>query len=98
RPTEMDTVMTATARFVRPSARPLRVLLADDNHDSTDSLAELLGLAGYEVRGCYGGGAVPPRAERFRPAGCVLEVRMRVLEGWKVAALLRAWAGGRVLL
>ena len=90
--------MTAAIRLVHPSARPLRVLLADDNHDSTDSLAELLRLAGCEVAVCYNGGAVLPLAEQFRPDVCVLDVRMPVLDGWKVAPLLRAWAGERPLL
>jgi DNA-binding response OmpR family regulator len=83
---------------VRPLRRPLRVLLADDNRDSTDSLAELLRLSGCDVRGCYDGGAVLPLAASFRPDACVLDVRMPVLDGWAVAPLLRAWAGGRPLL
>jgi len=90
--------MTAPAQFVHPSARPLRVLLADDNHDCTDSLAQLLSLAGCEVQVCYNGGAVLTLAEYFRPDVCVLDVRMPVLDGWKVAPQLRAWAGERLLL
>ena len=91
--------MTAPAvRFVHPSSRPLRVLLADDNRDSTDSLAELLRLAGCEVEVCYDGGAVLALAEEFRPDVCVLDVRMPILDGWKVAPLLREWAGERMLL
>ena len=90
--------MTAAIRFAHPSSRPLRVLLADDNRDSTDSLAELLRIAGCEVEVCYDGGAVLALAEQFRPDVCVLDVRMPVLDGWKVAPLLRAWAGERPLL
>jgi CheY-like chemotaxis protein len=90
--------MMAAIRFVHPSTRSLRVLLADDNHDSTDSLAELLRLSGCEVEVCYDGGAVLPLAEQFRPDVWVLDVRMPVLDGWKVAPLLREWAGGRLLL
>ncbi len=90
--------MMALEQFVHPSTRPLRVLLADDNHDSTDSLAQLLDIAGYEVRVCYDGGAVIPLAELFRPDVCIIDVRMPVLDGWKVATLLRAWAGERLLL
>jgi CheY-like chemotaxis protein len=86
------------AQFLHPVARTLRVLLADDNHDSTDSLAELLGLVGYDVRGCYDGGAVLPLAKRFRPDACVLDVGMPVLDGWEVGVRLRAWAGERPLL
>ena len=90
--------MAALAQFVHPSTRPLRVLLADGNHDSTDSLAELLFLTGCKVQGCYDGGAVLPLAEQFRPDACVLDLRLPVLDGWTLAPLLRAWAGGRLLL
>ena len=90
--------MTAPARLIHPSARALRVLIADDNCDSTDSLAELLRLVRCDVATCYDGGAVLALAEQFRPDVCVLDVRMPVLDGWKVAPLLREWAAGRLLL
>jgi two-component system, OmpR family, response regulator len=85
-------------QFTHPRTRPLRVLVADDNCDAADSLAELLELAGCRVRACYDGGAVLPLAEEFRPDVCVLDVRMPVLSGWAVARRLREWAGGRPLL
>ena len=90
--------MTALPTFAHPAARPLRVLLADDNRDSTDTLAMLLEIAGCEVRVCYDGGAVLPLAEEFRPDVCVLDVWMPVLDGWRVAPLLRGWAADRPLL
>ncbi len=91
--------MTATAvRFAHPVARPLRVLLADDNRDCADSLAELLELAGCDVRVCYGGPDVLPLAERFRPDVCVLDLWMPTVNGWECAERLRTWAGDRLLL
>jgi len=90
--------MMAPIRLIHPSRRRLRVLLADDNRDSTDSLAELFRLHRCSVRTCYDGGAVLPVAEQFRPDVCVLDIRMPVLHGWAVAPLLRAWAGERALL
>ncbi len=78
--------------------RPLRVLVADDNADATDSLALLLQLAGCAVEVSYEGLAVGPTAERFRPDVCVLDVRMPGLDGWEVARRLRAGAGGAGLL
>jgi CheY-like chemotaxis protein len=85
-------------QFVHPSTRPLRVLLADDNRDSTDSLAELLMIVGCDVCKCYDGGEARRSADEFRPDVCILDVRMPVLDGWKVASRLRAWAGERPLL
>jgi two-component system, sensor histidine kinase len=78
--------------------RPLRVLVADDNADATDSLAQLLELAGCAVAVAYEGFAVVPVADRFRPDVCVLDIRMPGLDGWEVARRLRAGAGGAGLL
>jgi DNA-binding response OmpR family regulator len=73
-------------------------LVADDNRDAADSLAELLKLVGCEVRTCYDGAAVLPLAELFRPDVCVLDLWMPKLDGWKVAESLREWAGEQLLL
>lgn len=83
---------------VHPCARKLRVLVADDDCDCTDSLVELLNLLGCNASGCYDSGAVLPLAELFRPDVCVLDVRMPGLDGWTLAPLLRRWAGERPLL
>jgi CheY-like chemotaxis protein len=91
--------MTALAvGFVHPSTHPLRVLVADDNHDSTDSIAELLQLVGCEVRVCYDGGAILPFAKLFCPDACILDLWMPKLDGWEVARRLRTWADDRMLL
>ncbi len=78
--------------------RPLRVLVADDNADVTDSLAMLLSVAGCVVEVAYEGSAVAPVAERFRPDVCVLDVRMPGFDGWDIARRLRAKVGGERLL
>jgi CheY-like chemotaxis protein len=91
--------MTAHAvRFVHPSTRPLRVLVADDNRDSADSLGELLQLVGCEVRTCYDGLGVLPLAREFRPDVCVLDLWMPGVSGWEAGRQLRQWAGDRLLL
>src|SRR6476620_5485628 len=91
--------MTAPAvRFVHPSARPLRVLLADDNRDCTDSLAELLMIVGCDVCTCYDGGEALRSADEFRPDVCILDLWMPVVNGWAVAERLRTWADGRSIL
>jgi two-component system OmpR family response regulator len=84
--------------FVHPITHPLRVLLADDNRDAVDSLAELLKVVGCEVRVCYDGESVLPLAERFDPDVCILDLWMPKATGWKVARQLREWADGRSLL
>jgi len=87
-----------SVKFVHPSTRSLRVLIADDNTDAADSLAELLELVGCVVKTCYNGGEVVPLAEDFRPDVCILDLLMPVLNGWDVAEKLRIWADGRLLL
>lgn len=78
--------------------RPLRVLVADDNSDTTDSLAQLLRLSGCEVDVAYEGFAVVPVAERFGPDVCILDVKMPGISGWEIARRLRDGVGGKRLL
>jgi CheY-like chemotaxis protein len=81
----------------RPPARPLRVLIADDNRDAADSLRDLLRLAGHTAEVCYDGDAAAPLAEVFHPDVCVLDLWMPVT-GWEAARRLKLWAGDRPLL
>lgn len=76
--------------------RPLRVLIADDNADATNSLAELLRLVGCEVEVAYEGLSVVPMAEVFRPHVCLLDLWMPGLDGWEVARRLRATFEGHL--
>jgi CheY-like chemotaxis protein len=81
----------------RAPARPLRVLIADDNEDAANSLSELLRLAGHAVEVCYDGAAAVPLAETFHPDVCILDLWMPVT-GWEAARRLKLWAGDRPLL
>ncbi len=81
-----------------PTPRPLRVLVADDDSDTADTLAVLLGMAGCEVGVADEGFAVVPVAVRFGPDACVLGVRTPGVDGWEVGRRLRARFGGRPLL
>jgi DNA-binding response OmpR family regulator len=74
------------------------VLLADDYHDSESSMAELLRLSGCEVHCCYTAWAVLPRAQQFEPDVCIINVQLPIFNVVKIAPLLRALAGDRLLL
>jgi two-component system OmpR family response regulator len=91
-------MMVAPAQPSHRSSRPLRVLLADDNHDFTDSMAELLVLSGCEVQCCNTAWAVHPRVQQFNPDVCIINVQMHVLNLWNIAPSLWALAGNRLLL
>ena len=79
---------------------PQRILVADDNNDSAESLALLLRLAGHEVETASDGEQALAAAERFRPHVAVLDLGMPRLSGHDVARALRQkdWASDLVLV
>lgn len=70
-------------------ARPLRVLLADDNRDQTDSLALLLQLDGHDVHVANDGLQAFERATEVRPDVAVLDLGMPCLDGIALCRRLR---------
>jgi signal transduction histidine kinase/ActR/RegA family two-component response regulator len=75
-----------------------RVLVADDNRDAADMLAELALALGHEVRVAYDGGAAVALAASFRPQVALLDIGMPVLDGHEVARALRKEPWGSDLL
>jgi CheY-like chemotaxis protein len=74
------------------SARPghaRRVLVVDDNLDSAQSTAMLLGLAGHEVRVAHEGTGALEAAAQFRPEVVVLDIGLPGMSGYDVARHLR---------
>ncbi len=78
-----------------PAARPRRILVADDNRDSADSMAMLLRLGGNEVVVAYDGEEAVRSAEEFRPDVLLLDIGMPRLNGYEVAKQVRAMPWGR---
>ena len=76
-----------------PNDHSTRILIADDDHDAADSLAELLRLAGYAVAVAYNGGDALRQAIEFFPEAIVLDLNMPVLTGFEVAERYRTAAG-----
>ena len=85
-----------------PSAAPapaaLRVLVVDDNRDSADSLAQLLGMFGHEVRVAYDAGGALAMAPQFRPQVGILDIGLPDLDGRELARRLRALPEGAAML
>ncbi len=69
--------------------RICRVLIVDDNHDSADTVARLLGFFGHEVRIVYNGDACLDAVEAFRPDAILLDLDMPDMSGFEVASRLR---------
>jgi len=83
----------------RVSPRGMRILVADDNLDSVQSLAMLLTLAGHETRTARDGAEAIRVADEFRPDVAFLDIGMPNLDGYATARELRTrpWAQRLVL-
>jgi two-component system, OmpR family, response regulator len=66
----------------------LKVLVVDDNQDTAFSAAELLELAGCEVRVCNDGPSAIVEARDFCPDVCVLDLTMPRMDGAELATRL----------
>jgi CheY-like chemotaxis protein len=76
-----------------------RVLIADDNTDSAESLALLTRMWGHEVLLAHTGTGALELALRERPDACILDIGMPGLNGYDLARQIRQqpWAA-RVML
>ena len=76
----------------------LRILIVDDNRDSTDSLAMMLKLMGNEIRTAYDGEQAVAVAEASRPDVILLDIGLPNMNGYEVCRRIRAAAGDRKLI
>jgi CheY-like chemotaxis protein len=83
----------ASPEAVAPPGAALRVLVVDDNVDAAETLAELLGMSGYELAVAHDGAAALSRAESFRPDVVLLDIGLPVMDGYEVAARIRERLG-----
>ena len=73
-----------------PKVSGVRILVVDDNLDSGDSLRLLLARAGHEVRTVDRGAIALPMAAELVPDLVVLDIGLPDIDGYTVAARLRA--------
>ena len=66
-----------------------RVLLVDDNADSTEPLSLLLQAKGHETRVAVAGAEAITVADDFRPNCVVLDLGLPGMDGYEVARRLR---------
>jgi len=78
----------------------LRVLVVDDNHDSAESLAMLLELAGCQTHLAYNGVEAVEAAMIFRPEVILMDIGMPMLNGYEAARRIRQqeWGKGIMLV
>ena len=78
---------------VKPVATvPRRILVVDDNPDSSDSLAMLLKLTGHEVHVAHDGLEAVAKAAAFQPQVILLDVGLPKLNGYEAARRIREQA------
>ncbi|HVN39447.1 MAG TPA: ATP-binding protein [Myxococcota bacterium] len=91
------TVSPSEAAAPRASRVPWRrVLIVDDNADSTESLALLLARRGHEVRAANDGFRAIELAREFRPDLVLLDIGMPGLNGYETCQRIRKepWGSG----
>jgi signal transduction histidine kinase/DNA-binding response OmpR family regulator len=66
-----------------------RILIVDDNQDSTESLARLLQRTGHEVETALDGATGLKAARAFRPEVIFLDIGLPEMNGYEIAKLLR---------
>lgn len=72
-----------------------KVLVADDNPDTANSLASLLELEGYEVQTAYDGEQALGIAGAFQPSLVLLDIGMPKMNGYEVAQRIRERVWGQ---
>ncbi len=77
------------------SSAGLPIVIADDNRDSADSLKMLLELDGHTIHVAHDGQQALELVERIRPRMALLDIGMPRLNGYEVAAKIRAKPWGR---
>ena len=65
------------------------ILVVDDDPSILDTLAEFLGMEGYDVRTATNGQEALGTIEHTPPALVLLDMRMPVLDGWGFVEALR---------
>jgi two-component system CheB/CheR fusion protein len=83
------------AAWEAPSGPARRVLVVDDQPDSTDSLALLLRLRGHEVSTAADGPGAVDEFLRSKPEVVFLDLGLPGMSGYDVARRLRAMPEGR---
>jgi len=89
---------TAAAQPVEPQVSGRRVLVIDDNVDSTDSMVTMLSLLGHVAQGAYSGEQGLDEAEVFLPDLVLLDLNMPDMDGFTVVRRLRARFGDELMI
>lgn len=78
----------------------MKIVLADDNRDSADSMGMLLGAMGHDVHVAYDGAEALETAGRVRPEVVLLDIGMPKMDGFECARSIRSqpWGARTILI
>ncbi|WP_176442582.1 ATP-binding protein [Noviherbaspirillum humi] len=82
-------VMAAASATALPPARPLRILVVDDNIDAAETLALFLRSQGHAVRTAYRAEQALALAASEPPEVCILDIGLPEVDGYQLARRLR---------
>jgi two-component system CheB/CheR fusion protein len=94
---ELPAARDASFRSVAP-VRPLRTLVVDDNEDAARSIGYLLEMSGHEVTLAFDGPGALAAAAAAPPDLVLLDIGLPGMDGYAVAAQLRAAGHDRATL
>lgn len=77
-----------------PPARPLDILVVDDNLDAAQTLAQWLQHEGHSVAVAHDGAAALKRAQAHWPQVFILDIGLPGMDGWELARRLRTLPRG----
>jgi len=72
----------------------MSIVVADDNHESADSMALFLQMQGHDVRTVYDGRACVEAVAERTPDVVLLDLGMPVLDGFEACQQIRSMPGG----
>ena len=73
----------------RRDDRPVRVLVADDDRDTVNTLAAILETEGHVVQRVYNGSEVLTTVRVFRPDAIILDISVPGISGYGAAQAIR---------
>ena len=84
-----------TDPHLRPIALGKRILIADDNPDSAETLQLMLEVMGNEVRVARDGEEAVKMAQEFAPDAILMDIGMPKMNGYDASACIRSLPAGR---
>jgi DNA-binding response OmpR family regulator len=89
---------TSSAEASRIHWRALRILIADDDQDTVQTLAAILEDEGHKVSPVYKALEVVPAVQSFQPEAVILDIAMPKMNGYDIAKEIRLRFTDRPLL